>query len=312
MNPDSERFPEDDDDQIKDYEELNEIRNSIYPFKARNENSDVTDLFTSFLDRTAIQEIMNHIKKMLYCGPQGWCGFTCCPRSRQWTFTPQPLALSFGRRRFKPKRCTLACMPHCTTQCLLYQAYRPNPDTTMQIQYPPKALVEATNPQPIPLCRPSCMPSCLKECLMEPVAICRPACMPQCTPACVNSLPMMIKCPLPEVCICPPGYVQCSEDTCCMRYRTMAIKYSNQMPAYTFDDANVTDANVTIQKNETLVFPNDSHELDGQKAYDLKKNGTIIYHPENLTGEIIYDDGEVFVDGTLASAVKSDSVNASN
>lgn len=118
---------------------------------------------------------------------------------------------------------------------------------------------------------PACKESCLKKKQRPMKVTCRPACMPDCTPACVASPPLMVPCVggLDKECSCPPGYVTCSsnlsskflkypaissflEFTCCMRYRTMAVRYRKLLPGYLYAD-NSTAINMTSTTSEGLL-----------------------------------------------------------
>ncbi|CEF69630.1 Hypothetical protein SRAE_2000427700 [Strongyloides ratti] len=150
-------------------------------------------------------------------------------------------------------KCPSVCMPKCTTKCLKAYIFLNNPNYPFNMnpnKYSAKSISEA-----VPLCHPLCMPKCHDSCLDEISSddlrsprplVCREACMPKCSPACVASPPSIIPCerPLmdPKRCDCSPGYVQCSEKTCCMRYKKMAIKYRNLLPSY-------LDADDEIKKN---------------------------------------------------------------
>uniref|UniRef100_A0A0N5BE73 WAP domain-containing protein n=1 Tax=Strongyloides papillosus TaxID=174720 RepID=A0A0N5BE73_STREA len=164
------------------------------------------------------------------------------------TVTIQPPTLKSikhddGDVRIKEVKCPSVCMPKCTTKCLKAYMFINNPNYPFYMdpnRYSLKSISES-----VPLCHPLCMPKCSDTCLSELPSddslpstnlLCRQACMPKCSPVCVASPPSIIPCerPLlnPNRCDCSPGYVQCSEATCCMRYKKMAIKYRNLLPSY--------------------------------------------------------------------------------
>uniref|UniRef100_A0AAF5D2N6 Uncharacterized protein n=2 Tax=Strongyloides stercoralis TaxID=6248 RepID=A0AAF5D2N6_STRER len=194
------------------------------------------------------------------------------------TVTIQPPTLLSMKRddnniRIKEVKCPNVCMPKCTTKCLKAYMFINNPNYPFYMnpnRYSSKSISET-----VPICHPYCMPKCHDSCLndipqndlksLRPL-LCREACMPKCSPACVTSLPSIIPCerPLmnPKRCDCSPGYVQCSEMTCCMRYKKMAIKYRNLLPSYLDADDDINIKN--LEKND-LFFAKDGLVLDNYK-----------------------------------------------
>ncbi|VDD86905.1 unnamed protein product [Enterobius vermicularis] len=223
-----------------DYDEYGIVTNPKRRFGVQRRRSEVEELLTSILDRKAIEETLSYIRKMITCGSGG-----CCSETRRWTAPANLRTYAFERRRFKPKRCVSVCMPYCTSRCLL-QASNPLGTIGLINRYSQEVNYPTSETSPIPLCHPACMPLCTDECLMDIPPTCRPACMPHCSPSCTNSPPLMIHCPTADLCYCPPGYVQCSEDTCCMRYRTMALRYRDRHP-FISSDASLANTSVTMQ-----------------------------------------------------------------
>uniref|UniRef100_A0A1I7UQ67 TIL domain-containing protein n=1 Tax=Caenorhabditis tropicalis TaxID=1561998 RepID=A0A1I7UQ67_9PELO len=189
------------------------------------------------------------------------------------TTTPAPLL----------KQCANACMPQCSSRCL--QRYnqivasfmnsltaidvmgQPVEEPRKNVRFSPKKTVE---------CRDECMPYCTPQCLEAYSAaeqnlkpkVCKAVCMPDCTEECVTAPPLMVPCIFDNVCHCPAGYVRCSEMTCCMKYKTMAVRYRNRMTSMSFSDDD---------ENEPKV-------------------SAIVYYPEQGKAEILKNDGSVVVE----------------
>uniref|UniRef100_A0A0N4Z4T7 CC domain-containing protein n=1 Tax=Parastrongyloides trichosuri TaxID=131310 RepID=A0A0N4Z4T7_PARTI len=163
------------------------------------------------------------------------------------TINPPTLTSSMkrddGNVRIKEAECPSICMPKCEGKCLAAYMFINNENYPFYMN-PNIYSTSKSISESVPLCHPHCMPKCQDSCLTEIPSVelisqkivCRQACMPKCSPACVTSPPPIIPCerPLmnPKKCDCAPGYVQCSNDTCCMKYKKMAIKYRNLLPSY--------------------------------------------------------------------------------
>lgn len=155
------------------------------------------------------------------CGPP-----TCSPLCAQQTCPPQcqpscsPSCMQqFGAQLSPSKDCAFECMPSCEASCLAQVT---------------------CSPQCIPACAPSCVsnqppgpPMVLPP--TGPIGVppfphsgpqCPTPCMPACLPACIQRLQTaQIAVPCGNPCICQPGYVQCAEAMCCLKYKNMAKKF---------------------------------------------------------------------------------------
>ncbi|KAE9552194.1 hypothetical protein FO519_004609 [Halicephalobus sp. NKZ332] len=216
-----------------------------------------------------IDNLLGFVKGVILCGGDGWCGTRCCAGDPMYPDNPHVQYRPPGGSRRKQKNCYPVCQPLCAPKCIeaakiLMQTRTGDNFKLSGIDLEPegKTLVAS-----IPLCRPACMPACRESCLKKkqrPMKVtCRPACMPECTPTCVASPPLMVPCTgsADKECSCPPGYVTCSKFTCCMRYRTMAVRYRKLLPGYLYaDNSTLSHTNSSISEsllssvtiNETL------------------------------------------------------------
>ncbi|VDL73249.1 unnamed protein product [Nippostrongylus brasiliensis] len=56
---------------------------------------------------------------------------------------------------------------------------------------------------------------------------CTAACMPDCLPTCTQQMQTaQIAVPCGTPCICQPGYMQCAETMCCLKYKSKTAKFS--------------------------------------------------------------------------------------
>ncbi|CAB3399349.1 unnamed protein product [Caenorhabditis bovis] len=218
------------------------------------------------------------------------------------------------------KQCANACMPGCTSRCLkrynqIVTSFmnsltaidvmgQPVQSPAHNIRFSPKKSVQ---------CRDECMPYCTPQCVdtyafiaqkTDP-KVCKAACMPDCLDDCVNSPPLMVPCVFDGVCHCPAGYVRCSEMTCCMKYKTMAIKYKNRLTSMSFSDndeaENEDDADTAIPAgNETMVYVDRLRKMGsakgGTKKRSLPATSKIIYYPEQGKAELVNDDGTIIME----------------
>ncbi|EFO83083.1 hypothetical protein CRE_00359 [Caenorhabditis remanei] len=218
------------------------------------------------------------------------------------------------------KQCANACMPQCTPRCL--QRYNQivasfmnsltaidvmgqpvNEEPRKNIRFSPKKSIE---------CRDECMPYCTPQCLdaystaelnLKP-KVCKAVCMPDCTEECVTAPPLMVPCIFDNVCHCPAGYVRCSEMTCCMKYKTMAVRYRNRMTSMSFSDDDENEPKST--GNETSVYLSELRNMGGGAPAAIKSttismrtlpnNSSIVYYPEQGKAEILKNDGSVVVE----------------
>uniref|UniRef100_A0A914QYF8 Uncharacterized protein n=1 Tax=Panagrolaimus davidi TaxID=227884 RepID=A0A914QYF8_9BILA len=209
------------------------------------------------MQEKTIDNLLGFVKGVVLCGGDGWCGSRCCsqaPNYNNGQFHRPPNGL-----RRKQKICYPVCQPLCTQKCIeaakiLLQTK--NSDTFKISSSSDGKNLIAT----IPLCRPACMPECKESCLKKkqrPMKVtCREKCMPDCTPTCVASPPLMVPCMTSNIikdCACPPGYVQCSKFTCCMRYRTMAVRYRKLLPGYLYADNSTTPTTATTTSTTNLT-----------------------------------------------------------
>ncbi|CAI5455396.1 unnamed protein product [Caenorhabditis angaria] len=245
-----------------------------------------------------MKAIGEYFSDLMGCGDEGWCAFRCCPTSTTRRFYPNPNynTQQYGRilenTRKTPymnrnpvmrtttttlspaKHCAKACMPQCTTRCL--QRYnqivssfmnsltaidvmgQPVSDNARNIRFSPRKRIE---------CRDECMPYCTPQCIeayshaakrAEP-KVCKPVCMPECTDECITSPPLMVPCVYDNVCHCPAGYVKCSEMTCCMKYKTMAVRYNNRMTSMSYNENDET-LETTTSNNSTVSATTDENE----------------------------------------------------
>uniref|UniRef100_A0A7E4UMA5 Uncharacterized protein n=1 Tax=Panagrellus redivivus TaxID=6233 RepID=A0A7E4UMA5_PANRE len=240
-------------------------------------NGDANDII---MQEKTIDNLLGFVKGVILCGGDGWCGSRCCSNN----LGPKGLNYRPNGLRRKPKHnCYPVCQPACTAKCIeaakilmqtkvtnslkLSGDVEPSEGVTAvggKYESDGKSLVAT-----IPLCRPACMPACKESCLKKkqrPMKVtCRPACMPECTPNCVASPPLMVPCMSgsDKDCSCAPGYVQCSKFTCCMRYRTMAVRYRKLLPGYLYSDNNTesgmngtaTSTNTTKTEPKSGFFP---------------------------------------------------------
>uniref|UniRef100_A0AC35UGA7 Ligand-gated ion channel 50 n=1 Tax=Rhabditophanes sp. KR3021 TaxID=114890 RepID=A0AC35UGA7_9BILA len=157
--------------------------------------------------------------------------------------------------------------------------------------YPSNKYATKKSEEPISLCDFRCMPSCENYCLkhLEKPAypttlLCRPKCMPRCMPTCVTKTPLEIPCERdlinPDRCDCVPGYIQCSANSCCMRYKNMSIKYRNLLPSYLNSDIQENSGKYIAQEglltnkeshgNETNVYLKALRAMRGSTDYPTK------------------------------------------
>uniref|UniRef100_A0A1I8ASG1 Cysteine rich repeat-containing domain protein n=1 Tax=Steinernema glaseri TaxID=37863 RepID=A0A1I8ASG1_9BILA len=88
--------------------------------------------------------------------------------------------------------------------------------------------------QCVQACMPACQPQCVQQIQVQ-VQQCAPQCMPSCQPQC-NAVfaapppppPMQLTVQCGDPCQCQPGYVQCAPQTCCLRYKNMATRFSKK------------------------------------------------------------------------------------
>ncbi|VDO39418.1 unnamed protein product [Haemonchus placei] len=140
--------------------------------------------------------------------------------------------------------CPQQCMPSCTPSCIQQFATQLSPTKTCATECMPSCeascLAQVT-------CAPTCMPACAPSCVAlhqpalpppppappvapapppAPVASlqCSAACMPSCLPSCTQQT-AQIAVPCGNPCYCQPGYVQCAETMCCLKYRNLASKF---------------------------------------------------------------------------------------
>ncbi|CAJ0935324.1 unnamed protein product, partial [Mesorhabditis belari] len=251
----------------------------------------------------------------------------------------RPAATTPISKRRPAVSCPKACQPQCLTSCmkryseLVYEFMnsltqtdilglpnRPPQATTRRSIFEWGNSVDEDNwTEPVPsvqwederppVCRADCMPLCRESCLLiEPKqnGKCRASCMPHCSQSCLDSPPLMLPCPDFDECYCPAGYVQCSESTCCMRYRAMAVRYKDKLAAYKFSDDKDTEP---VSGNQTAVLAKQLRRLGGdgeettttvmvpgEAVKELPGNATIVYFPEEKRAEIRMNDGDVWVE----------------
>ncbi|CAJ0583258.1 unnamed protein product, partial [Mesorhabditis spiculigera] len=247
-----------------------------------------------------------------------------------------PAVTPASTKRRPAVTCPKACQPQCLTSCmkryneLVYEFMnsltqtdilglpnRPTPTSTRRsiFEWGNTAAEEDNWTEPVaplqwedererPVCRADCMPLCRESCLLvEGRPKCRASCMPHCSQQCLDAPPLMLPCPDFDECYCPAGYVQCSDSTCCMRYRAMAVRYKDKLAAYKFSDDKDVEP---ISGNQTAVLAKqlrllggDSPEatttvmVDGESPKELPANATIIFFPEEKRAEITMNDGAV-------------------
>ncbi|CAI2356989.1 unnamed protein product [Caenorhabditis sp. 36 PRJEB53466] len=170
------------------------------------------------------------------------------------------------------------------------------------IRFSPKKAIECRDE-----CMPYCTPQCLDAYLMadknSKPKVCKAVCMPECSDECVSAPPLMVPCVFDNVCHCPAGYVRCSEMTCCMKYRTMAVRYKNRMTSMSFSDDEESDP-VNSAGNETSVYMSELRRMGGSPTVKsttismrtLPNNSSIVYYPEQGKAEILKKDGSVIVE----------------
>ncbi|EYB99299.1 hypothetical protein Y032_0123g1131 [Ancylostoma ceylanicum] len=159
---------------------------------------------------------------MVPCSPG--CMPSCSPLCMQQTCPPQ-------------------CLPSCTPSCMQQFATQLSPTRICATECMPAC--EATCLAQV-TCAPSCMPACAPSCVavnpapppppppapQVPAAVpfagptCVAPCMPSCLPTCIQQVQTaQIAVPCGNPCICQPGYVQCAETMCCLKYKNMAVKF---------------------------------------------------------------------------------------
>ncbi|KAK0405684.1 hypothetical protein QR680_018135 [Steinernema hermaphroditum] len=161
--------------------------------------------------------------------------------------------------------CAPQCMPSCQPQCV------------QQIQIP------VIQQQCVQACMPACQPQCIQQIQVPVIQQCAPQCMPACQPQCnaafvVPSAPTMqltIQCGDP--CQCQPGYVQCAPQTCCLRYKNMATKFSKKAkkmhhaPVEASDDPSALLNNDAIADDEAIDFARLRAEVDAAQIEERNK-----------------------------------------
>ncbi|CAD6185371.1 unnamed protein product [Caenorhabditis auriculariae] len=282
-----------------------------------------------------MKAIGEYFSDLMGCGPDGWCAFKCCPPTQRSAkrYSLSSYVRPLGQSRTNgvvssrnpvmtptmappSKRvCAKACMPGCNSRCL--QRYNQivasfmNSLTAIDVMGHPvneQSEVRLAPPKQTE-CRDECMPYCSTECLsaysqmasFSPPKVCQSVCMPYCLEECVHAPPLMTPCVFTGACHCPPGYVQCSEITCCMKYKAMAIWYKNRFTSMSFSDDDQTEKGTTRGGNETTVYMNalrsmgDADDLKTPKR-QLPENSTIVFYPEQGKAEILLNDGSVLVE----------------
>ncbi|PAV62377.1 hypothetical protein WR25_26724 [Diploscapter pachys] len=146
-----------------------------------------------------------------------------------------PVAMPNRQFRRMPLRgCHRFCQPYCTSACM-------DRFPLILMKAPTESSTTTSMPE-VKICPSECQPECLSSCLEK------------------KHLPSIVPCILTDdMCRCLPGYVQCSENNCCVVYRAMAARYRYSQQYSLSDDKKTNATTQTSRKGNQ----NDSSEEEG-------------------------------------------------